>query len=80
MGTDRIYTSSTEIYSNEEVNGDRYDAWRPGYNEVFSPYSSPSTKTMSNSNSGIYIWLYSSSGSGPTTSAVFKIYKTGEGG
>ncbi|MCB0727079.1 MAG: T9SS type A sorting domain-containing protein [Ignavibacteriae bacterium] len=80
MGTDRIYTNSTEIYSNEEVNGDRYDAWRPGYNEVFSPYSSPSTKTMSNSNSGIYIWLYSSSGSGPTTSAAFNIYKAGEGG
>jgi len=79
MGTDRIYTNSTEIYSNEEVLGDRYDPWKTGYNEVFSPYSSPSTKTMSNNNSGIYIWLYSSSGSGPTTSAAFNIFKAGEG-
>ncbi|HMR39486.1 MAG TPA: T9SS type A sorting domain-containing protein [Ignavibacteria bacterium] len=80
MGTDRIFTNSTEIYANEEVLGDRYDAWKPGYNEVFSPYSSPSSNNWNNSNSGIYIWLYSSSGSGPTTSAAFKIYKAGEGG
>ena len=30
--------------------------------------------------SGIYIWLYSNSGSGPTSSAAFKIYKAGESG
>ena len=80
MGTDRVFTNSEEIYANEEVLGDRYDAWNVGYNEIFSPYSSPNTKTMSNSSSGIYIWLYSNSGSGPTSSAAFKIYKAGEGG
>ena len=80
MGTDRLFTNSTDIYSNEEVLGDRYDAWRPGYNEIFSPYSSPNTKNASNSSTGIFIWLYSSSGSGPSNSAAFKIFKTVQGG
>ncbi|HMS34855.1 MAG TPA: T9SS type A sorting domain-containing protein [Ignavibacteria bacterium] len=79
MGTDRLFTNSTEIYPNEEVLGDRYDAWNVGYNEIFSPYSSPSTKNWDNGNSGIFIYHYSYSGSGPSGMAYFKIYKTGVG-
>jgi len=79
MGTDRMHSNTAHIYPNEEVLGDRYDAWNVGYNEVFSPYSSPSTKAWDNSNSGIFIWHYSNSGSGPSGLAYLKIYKAGVG-
>lgn len=78
-GTDRIYTNDEDVWTSRAWKGDRYDAWKVGYNEIFSPYSSPSTKKWDNSNSGIFIWNYQSSGSGPANLAYLKIYKTGLG-
>ena len=57
IGTNRIFTTeNNDIYQNSENAGDRYDAWRPGFNEVFSPYSSPSSVKWNNDNSGIFIY------------------------
>jgi hypothetical protein len=75
MGTDRIYTNDQDIYTKSGNVGDRWDAWKPGYNEVFSPYSSPSTKTWNNQGSGIFIWYHSTNGN----TANIDIYKVGEG-
>lgn len=58
VGTHRNYVNDEEIYSMEEFAGDRNDAWRPGYNEVFSPYSSPSSCAWSNEYTGIFIWYH----------------------
>lgn len=77
-GTDRIFTNKTEAWTSREFQGDRWDAWNVGYNEVFSPYSSPSTKDWSNNNTGIFIWLYNSGISSET--ADFKIFKAGSDG
>ncbi len=79
IGTDRLFTNDEEIYTRFDIGGDREDAWRPGYNSVFSPYSSPNTNTWSNQNSGIFIWYNSYSGSSPGEVANLKIYKAGVG-
>jgi hypothetical protein len=75
-GTDRIYTNLEEVWTSRAWKGDRWDAWRVGYNEVFSPYSSPSTVKWNNDATGIFIYLESVNGS----TANLKIYKSGEGG
>ncbi|MBP9192638.1 MAG: hypothetical protein KBF96_08820, partial [Ignavibacteria bacterium] len=80
IGTDRLFTNDEEIYTRFDIGGDREDAWKPGYNEVFSPYSSPNTKTWSDQNSGIFIWYSSYAGSGPGDVAYIKVYKAGENG
>ena len=84
IGTDRLFTNDEEIYTRFDIGGDREDAWKPGYNEVFTPYSSPNTNTWtttpSNQNSGIYIWYSSYTGSGPGDIAYIKVYKAGENG
>ena len=77
-GTDKIFTNKSEVWTSREFKGDRWDAWRTGYNEVFSPYSSPSTKDWLNNNTGIFIWLYQTDTSAST--ADFKIYRAGYGG
>jgi M6 family metalloprotease-like protein len=74
--TDRIYTNNEEIWTSRAWAGDRWDAWKKGYNEVFSPYSSPSTIQWSTSEADIFIWLYNQDENG----VDFKIYKTGSGG
>jgi Secretion system C-terminal sorting domain len=76
LNIDRINTNDNDIIDNSNLSGDRYDAWKPGYNEVFSPYSSPSTKKWNNEESGIFIWYDSSNGN----NANIKIYKVGENG
>lgn len=43
---DKIYTNENENWTSRSHLGDRYDAWNVGYNEVFSPYSSPNTNTL----------------------------------
>ncbi|HLT24683.1 MAG TPA: T9SS type A sorting domain-containing protein, partial [Ignavibacteria bacterium] len=73
-GTNRLYTNDEDIYTSRAGKGDRFDAWRVGYNEVFSPYSSPSTNTWNNEYSGVFIWLYGESGN----TASLKIYKDDE--
>jgi len=57
VGIDRIYTTKEENWTSREFQGDRWDAWEVGYNEIFSPYSSPNTYNWSDSNSGIFIWI-----------------------
>ncbi len=79
IGTDRLFTNDEEIYTRFDIGGDREDAWKPGYNEVFSPYSSPNTNTWGNQYSGIFIWYYTYSGSGPGDVAYLKVYKAGVG-
>lgn len=59
LGTDKLFTNNIEYFSNYNHMGTRWDAWNVGYNEVFSPYSSPSTATYNNSNSGIFIYYKS---------------------
>jgi hypothetical protein len=70
-GTDRLFTNNEEIWTSRAWKGDRWDAWKPGYNEVFSPYSSPSTNTWNNSYSGIFIWIKSYDGN----TAEIEIYR-----
>jgi hypothetical protein len=79
IGTDRLFTNDEEIYTRFDIGGDREDAWKPGFNEVFSPYSSPNTNTWGNQSSGIFIWYNGYSGSGPGGVASLKIYKAGTG-
>jgi hypothetical protein len=76
IGLERTFTNSSEYFSFDQALGDRWDAWRVGYNEVFSPYSSPSSNTWenpTNQNSGIFIYL--SSNDGTNFIATLNIYK-----
>jgi hypothetical protein len=76
LGTNRLFTNSTELYSTYDNIGDRYDAWKPGYNEVFSPYSSPSTAKHNNDTSGVFIYFDSTNGN----NAYIKIFRVGNAG
>ncbi|HRJ98903.1 MAG TPA: T9SS type A sorting domain-containing protein [Ignavibacteria bacterium] len=80
IGTDRLFTNTDEIYTRFDIGGDRYDPWKLGYNEVFSPYSSPNTNTWSDEYSGIFIHYDNYSGNVPGEVASIRIYKAGEGG
>ena len=75
-GTDRIYTNDTDYWTSRQGAGDRWDGWNIDYNQVFSPYSNPSTINWNNNQSGIFIYLESMNG----TSANLNIYKVGENG
>jgi len=79
-GVNSLYVNDNDYYNSFALYGDRWDAWNVGYNELFSPYSSPNTKDSANQNTGIFVWLYSNSGSGPTNSASLKVYRSGHGG
>ncbi len=76
LGRDRIYTNNEDIYTNNDNRGDRYDAWNVDYNEIFSPYSSPSTVKWDNEPSGVFIWYHSLNGN----TANIKVYKASEYG
>ena len=76
LGTDRIWVNENEIHTFAENMGDRYDAWLPGYNEVFSSYSSPSTYKWNDDKSNIFIWFHAKN----QGNAELKIYKVGENG
>ena len=57
-GTDRVETNiEDENWTSREFQVDRWDAWKPGYNEIFSPYSSPSTISWYNQPTGLFIWI-----------------------
>ncbi|HLT23882.1 MAG TPA: T9SS type A sorting domain-containing protein [Ignavibacteria bacterium] len=73
QGTDRLYTNELENWTSRSLIGDRWDAWDVGYNEVFSPYSSPNTRSWANHQTGVFIWVsdYNSS----TKQATIKIYR-----
>ncbi|MEO7357599.1 MAG: T9SS type A sorting domain-containing protein [Ignavibacteria bacterium] len=73
-GTHSLYTNSSDYWYSNAVIGDRWDAWNVGYNEIFSPYSSPNTKNMSNNQTGIFIWYQSLESN--TNKATLKIYRT----
>lgn len=75
-GIDKVWTNAQEVWTSCELLGDRWDAWRTGYNEVFSPYSSPSTVNWTNQRTGIFIYLESQDTS--TNTANFKIYQVGQ--
>ena len=70
-GTDKIFVNDTDIWTSRDWKGDRWDAWNVGYNEVFSPYSSPNTFSWNNDTTGIFIWYYSLNGN----TANLKIYR-----
>jgi hypothetical protein len=72
-GIDRQYTNEREYWTSREIWGDRWDAWNLGYNEIFSPYSNPNTKSFNHDQSGIHIWYKSFNSS--TKEATLKIYK-----
>jgi hypothetical protein len=76
LNIDRLFTNDTGIVHNANNAGDRYDAWNVGYNEVFSPYSSPSTVKWDNSSSGIFIWYHTLN----NNTASINIYKVGQNG
>ncbi|MCX6159699.1 MAG: T9SS type A sorting domain-containing protein [Ignavibacteriae bacterium] len=73
FGTDKIYTNIREKYTTRAFCGDRWDAWGLEYNNIFSPYSSPSTiNWFSETNSDrIYIYITGESSSG----IDFYVYK-----
>jgi len=75
-GTDRIAVNENNVWTSRSWKGDRWDAWRSGYNEVFSPYSSPNTNSWGNDKGDIFIYLSGASGD----SANIKVYKVGQGG
>ncbi len=73
---DRIYTNKDSNWTSRSSYGDRYDAWNIGYNQIFSPYSSPNTNSWDNVSTGIFIYY-----SGLNNSiADLKIYRTNNGG
>jgi len=74
--TNRIYANENDILTSRAWEGDRWDAWNKNYNEIFSPYSCPSTKQWNSSTADIFIWIYAQNQNG----VDFKIYKTGYGG
>lgn len=76
FGTERLYTIDTSIYTSNNFGGTRFDAWRPGYNEVFSPYSSPSSCAWNNDPTGIFIWYHDTANG----EANLKIWKASEYG
>ncbi|MDQ3021337.1 MAG: T9SS type A sorting domain-containing protein, partial [Bacteroidota bacterium] len=76
-GTHTLYTNDKDYWYSLANIGDRWDGWNVGYNEVFSPYSSPSTRAMNNDSTGIFVW-YQSLESG-TNKATIKIYRAGSG-
>jgi hypothetical protein len=78
-GTHSIYTNVNDYWYSLASMGDRWDAWNVGYNEVFSPYSSPNTKAMDNSNTGIFVW-YRQLDTSNNKKATIKIYRAGNGG
>lgn len=78
IGKDRLQNTKEEIYTRFDIGGDRYDPWYPGYNEIFSPYSSPNTNNWSNQKSGIFIRYRSFNEM--TKEASIEVYKTGENG
>lgn len=75
-GTDRFLTNDTARWTSRALGGDRWDGWRIDYNEIFSPYSSPSTNNWGNQISGIFIYFKSESGN----IAELKIEKASEYG
>ena len=72
-GFDRLFTIAQQNWTSREHFGDRWDAWDLGYNQVFSPYSSPATHTSSNGSSGVFIY-YESIDHGV---ANIKVYRDG---
>lgn len=77
-GAHSIYSNENDYWYSLASLGDRWDAWNVGYNEVFSPYSSPNTKDMLNNNTGIFIWYKALDTS--NKKATIDIYRTGYGG
>lgn len=75
-GTDKIYTNAEEYWTSRERFGDRWDAWNVGYNEVFSPYSNPSSKDVNNNSTGIYIYYHNLANG----IAQLKVYRAGFNG
>ncbi|HEY5535259.1 MAG TPA: T9SS type A sorting domain-containing protein [Ignavibacteria bacterium] len=76
IGTERTFTNDQDAYPGGFNMGNRWDAWKVDYNEMFSPYSSPSTMDKNNDSTGIYIYYYNQNGN----TAGIKIYKEGEDG
>lgn len=75
-GWDRVdVITDWENWTSREFQVDRWDAWKPGYNEIFSPYSSPSTinHDYENSNTGTFIWIKEHNNS--THQTTIRIYR-----
>lgn len=72
-GTSSLYTNENDYWYSLANLGDRWDAWNTGYNEIFSPYSSPNTNDMNIQPTGIFVW-YDSLETG-TNKARIKIYR-----
>ncbi len=80
-GWDRIEVNiDNENWTSRENMIDRWDAWKPGYNEMFSPYSSPSTIEFGGQQTGTFIWIknYNES-SNQMTIRIYRdvVYNTG---
>ena len=78
IGNDKLYTNSLDYFPYDPNAGDRWDPWNKGYNEVFSPYSSPSTKDMGNNETGIFIYLSANNDNSHTK--TFNVYRVGSNG
>lgn len=73
---DRFWTNDDNLWTKREYAGDRYDAWNIGYNEVFSPYSNPNTKSWYNNETSIFI--YYNAFAPLTNESQLTIYKVDE--
>jgi hypothetical protein len=73
LGTDKLYTNTTEYYPNYNNSGTRWDPWNVGYNEVFSPYSSPSTKDKNDNESGIFIYYKALTSKNTASIDIYKV-------
>jgi len=76
-GIDRVYSNDKDYWYSLASYGDRWDAWNIGYNQVFSPYSSPNTNDWGNKPSGIFIYYEELD---RDQNAIIKVYRVGEGG
>jgi hypothetical protein len=71
-GTDRVFSNEKETWTSREFLGDRWDGWNIGYNQVFSPYSCPSTAGwLNDANTGIFIYYQSQT----EETANIKVYR-----
>jgi hypothetical protein len=72
-GTDRLFTNDKNIYTKSGQLGDRGDVWKPGYNEMFSPYSSPSTAKWNDEGSGVFIYFKGYDNNGNAAIDIYKV-------
>jgi hypothetical protein len=76
LGTYKEWTNYPFVWPTRENWIDRYDAFKTGYNEIFSNWSNPGSQNKLDASSNILIYYYQQDGD---NNAHLKIYQTGQG-